>query len=71
MRTARSITSGENFGDVIMMAPFSIDSKAGAVHELGQSASRPHFWVHLRMLHVGFTAETYSIGAATLGSWPA
>ena len=34
MRTARSITSGENFGDFLIMAPFSIDgasSKCGAV----------------------------------------
>jgi hypothetical protein len=34
MRTARSTTSGENFGDFLMMAPFSIEgasSKAGAV----------------------------------------
>jgi hypothetical protein len=34
MRTARSITSGENFGDFLIMAPFSIEgasSKAGAV----------------------------------------
>jgi hypothetical protein len=37
MRTARSITSGENFGDFLMMAPFSIEgasSKTGAVHYL-------------------------------------
>jgi ribosomal protein S18 acetylase RimI-like enzyme len=35
MRTARSWTSGENFGDFLMMAPFSIEgasSKTGAVH---------------------------------------
>jgi hypothetical protein len=35
MRTARSITSGENFWDFLMLAPFSIEgasSKAGAVH---------------------------------------
>jgi transposase len=34
MRTARSITSGENFGDFRILAPFSIEgasSKAGAV----------------------------------------
>jgi hypothetical protein len=36
MRTARSITSGENFGDFLMLAPFSIEgasSKGGAVHD--------------------------------------
>ncbi len=35
MRTARSITSGENFGDFLMLAPFSIvgaSSESGAVH---------------------------------------
>jgi hypothetical protein len=35
MRTARSWTSGENFGDFLMLAPFSIEgasSKSGAVH---------------------------------------
>ena len=35
MRTARSKTSGENFGDFLIMAPFSIDgasSKSGAVN---------------------------------------
>ncbi|MEJ8859814.1 hypothetical protein WKW79_35045, partial [Variovorax robiniae] len=40
MRTARSMTSGENFGDFLILAPFSIEgasSKAGAV----QSASVP------------------------------
>jgi hypothetical protein len=34
MRTARSCTSGENFGDFLIMAPFSIEgasSKCGAV----------------------------------------
>jgi hypothetical protein len=34
MRTARSITSGENFGDFLILAPFSIEgasSKGGAV----------------------------------------
>jgi hypothetical protein len=34
MRTARSITSGENFGDFLMLAPFSIEgasSNPGAV----------------------------------------
>jgi hypothetical protein len=34
MRTARSWTSGENFGDFLMLAPFSIEgasSKTGAV----------------------------------------
>jgi hypothetical protein len=34
MRTARSWTSGENFGDFLMWAPFSIEgasSKFGAV----------------------------------------
>jgi hypothetical protein len=34
MRTACSCTSGENFGDLLMLAPFSIEgasSKAGAV----------------------------------------
>jgi hypothetical protein len=34
MRTARSITSGENFGDFLILAPFSIEgasSKSGAV----------------------------------------
>jgi hypothetical protein len=38
MRTARSWTSGENFGDVLMLAPFSIEgasSKSGAVHRPG------------------------------------
>src|SRR5438552_11948561 len=40
MRTARSCTSGENFGDFLMLAPFSIEgasSKSGAVQvdELG------------------------------------
>jgi len=25
MRTARSMTSGENFGDFLIMAPFSIE----------------------------------------------
>src|SRR4051812_45691103 len=37
MRTARSTTSGENFGDFLMSAPFSIEgasSKSGAVHGL-------------------------------------
>jgi hypothetical protein len=37
MRTARSITSGENFGDFLMLDPFSIEgasSKSGAVHFL-------------------------------------
>jgi hypothetical protein len=37
MRTARSWTSGENFGDFLMWAPFSIEgasSKFGAVHSL-------------------------------------
>jgi hypothetical protein len=36
MRTARSITSGENFGDFLMLAPFSIEgasSRSGAVQE--------------------------------------
>jgi hypothetical protein len=36
MRTARSITSGENFGDFLMLAPFSIEgasSKTGAVQD--------------------------------------
>jgi hypothetical protein len=36
MRTARSITSGENFGDFLMVAPFSIEgasSKDGAVQK--------------------------------------
>jgi hypothetical protein len=35
IRTARSITSGENFGDFLIMAPFSIEgasSNCGAVH---------------------------------------
>lgn len=35
MRTARSITSGENFGDFLILAPFSREgasSKSGAVH---------------------------------------
>ncbi|MGJ7506648.1 hypothetical protein ACSFBL_04305, partial [Variovorax sp. GT1P44] len=34
MRTARSMTSGENFGDFLILAPFSIEgasSKSGAV----------------------------------------
>jgi hypothetical protein len=34
MRTARSITSGENFGDFLILAPFSIErasSNSGAV----------------------------------------
>jgi hypothetical protein len=34
MRTARSITSGENFGDFLIRAPFSIEgasSNSGAV----------------------------------------
>jgi hypothetical protein len=37
MRTARSTTSGENFGDFLILAPFSIEgasSKDGAVHIL-------------------------------------
>jgi len=36
MRTARSITSGENFGDFLILAPFSREgasSKSGAVHD--------------------------------------
>jgi hypothetical protein len=35
MRTARSTTSGENFGDFLMMAPFSNEGASsipGAVH---------------------------------------
>jgi hypothetical protein len=38
MRTARSITSGENFGDFLMLAPFSSEgasSKCGAVQGAG------------------------------------
>jgi hypothetical protein len=38
IRTARSITSGENFGDFLIMAPFSIEgasSNCGAVHITG------------------------------------
>jgi hypothetical protein len=36
MRTARSATSGENFGDFLIMAPFSIEgasTKSGAVQQ--------------------------------------
>ena len=42
MRTARSITSGENFGDFLIMAPFSIEgasSKSGAVHGWSDAAN--------------------------------
>ena len=38
MRIARSITSTENFGDFLMLAPFSIEgasSKPGAIHSRG------------------------------------
>jgi hypothetical protein len=44
MRTARSITSGEYFGDFLMLAPFSIEgasSKAGAVHFSTMPFSQP------------------------------
>ncbi|MEJ8852682.1 hypothetical protein, partial [Variovorax rhizosphaerae] len=37
MRTARSMTSGENFGDFLILAPFSIEgasSKSGAVQSV-------------------------------------
>jgi hypothetical protein len=43
MRTARSITSGENFGDFLMLAPFSIEgasSEVGAVQMLQREQSR-------------------------------
>jgi mercuric reductase len=43
MRTARSITSGENFGDFLMVAPFSIEgasSKDGAVQRAVERGAR-------------------------------
>jgi hypothetical protein len=45
MRTARSITSGENFGDFLMTAPFSIEgasSKSGAVQFTLHAAAVSH-----------------------------
>jgi predicted nucleic-acid-binding protein len=48
MRTARSWTSGENFGDFLMLAPFSIEgasSKSGAV----QPCLCEFVWVLLRV----------------------
>src|SRR5438552_18973292 len=45
MRTARSCTSGANFGDFLISAPYSIEgasSKPGAV----QSTWRASVWVH-------------------------
>ncbi|MCZ8177015.1 MAG: hypothetical protein O9343_17715, partial [Burkholderiaceae bacterium] len=44
MRTARSITSGENFGDFLILAPFSIEgasSKSGAVQLVGWGSGAP------------------------------
>jgi hypothetical protein len=47
MRTARSCTSGENFGDFLIMAPFSIEgasSKCGAVHWGVSSNNNIYHW---------------------------
>jgi hypothetical protein len=38
MRTARSITSGENFGDFLMMAPFSQSKEPPQNPEMAWSA---------------------------------
>ena len=57
MRTARSATSGENFGDFLILAPFSIEgasSKSGAV-QYGVRFSEVHVWRLLGAM--GFSSQ--------------
>ena len=84
MRTARSITSGENFGDFLILAPFSIEgasSKAGAVqadlsvrHAQQQDRDAPDTRQALR-LHVeagqscAQIARAVGLGKGTVGKF--
>jgi hypothetical protein len=69
MRTARSATSGENFGDFLIMAPFSIEgasTKSGAV----QSVVWPGLVVEETNIKVQVSALRKIIGSDVVSTIP-